>query len=161
MSFRLCPRRLPALLVATSMLLPIAAGAASAGSPIGGPATAGAAIGLQVRVPAVLRLLDNRHPTRVASTAPGGHTVLQELVVLSNLRGGFCATLRLAEGTAAGWQVRSTDPVGTVQAMGEGYRVCAHAPGRHTLRLEHRFAGTGPGAAPAMDWPVVTELFVP
>lgn len=55
----------------------------------------------------------------------------QLLVVLSNLKHGFCASLRLSDPTMDGWRLQ-TDEVGgvTLQPMANGYRLCASRPGR-------------------------------
>ena len=87
----------------------------------------------------------------------GGQPVEQRLVVLSNLKHGFCASLRLSDPAVAGWRLQ-TDEVGgvTLQPMADGYRLCASRPGRYTLRLQHDFEAVGPQAA--LTWPVQTEL---
>jgi hypothetical protein len=124
----------------------------------GANASASAALDLRVVVPPMTRVLDNRHPASLwaAGGAPEAH---QELVVLTTLRQGFCARLRLTSPEVRDWTLRTRAPGVSVQRTGEGYRVCSPRHGRHTLALHHEFALRDPADARApIPWPVQTEL---
>lgn len=151
-------RVLPAWLAAAFLLPTWTQAAADPVAP--GRVAASATVRLQVHIPPVLRLLENRHPAQVLLPAQGEARATQELVVLSTLR-GFCTHLRPAGDALPGWAVEVADAAFTVDALAPGWRVCARAPGRHTLRLEHRFGGAVMPAGQAIDWPVVAELSAP
>lgn len=148
--FALLPHPLATALTVLGLLLAPLPARAEAALTTGG-AKASASLNIRIVVPPVMRVIENSHPTQV----DGGQPVEQRLVVLSNLRHGFCASLRLSDPQLAHWQLR-TDEVGgiTLQPVAGGYRLCASRPGRYTLRLQHDFSGP----ATAMAWPVQTEL---
>lgn len=116
-----------------------------------GDGNASARLNIRIVIPPVMRVLENSHPPQIDGTQP----VEQRLVVLSNLRNGFCASLRLTDPRLGDWQLH-TDATGgvTLQAQAGGYRLCTSRPGRYTLRLQHDF-GTQRNA---LVWPVQTEL---
>ena len=121
------------LLLAGAALLPASGQAESRFAPPGQGASA--SLNIRIVIPAVMQVLENSHPAEFDGDQP----VEQRLVVLSNMRHGFCASLRLS------------DP-----AVADGYRLCTRQPGRYTLRLRHAF-GTGTQQA-VLAWPVQTEL---
>lgn len=143
----------PAVLAALALLLAPVPGAADA-TPASEGGKASASLSFRVVIPPVMRVIENSHPTQI----DGGQPVEQRLVVLSNLKNGFCASLRLSDPAVAGWRLQ-TDEVGgvTLQPMADGYRLCASRPGRYTLRLQHAFDAVAPQAA--LTWPVQTDLF--
>lgn len=116
-----------------------------------GGGKASASLNIRIVIPPVMRVIENSHPVAIE----GPHPVEQRLVVLSNQRHGFCASLRLSDPHITGWQLR-TDEVGgiTLQPVADGYRLCTSRPGRYSLRLQHDFSGL----ATALAWPVQTEL---
>lgn len=151
--FALLPHLLATALTVLGLLLaPLPARAEAALATDG--AKASASLNIRIVVPPVMRVIENTHPTQV----DGGQPVEQRLVVLSNLRHGFCASLRLSDPQLAHWQLR-TEQVGgiTLQPVAGGYRLCASRPGRYTLRLQHDF-GDPADPATAMAWPVQTEF---
>jgi len=134
------------------LLAPLPVHAEAALTTGGGPASA--SLNIRLVIPPVMRVIENSHPLAIDGPQP----VEQRLVVLSNLRQGFCASLRLSDPHVTGWQLR-TDEVGgvTLQPVAGGYRLCASRPGRYALRLQHDFSSPATPAT-AMAWPVQTEL---
>jgi hypothetical protein len=151
--FALLPHPLATALAVLGLLLAPLPAAAEA-TLTTGDAKASASLNIRIVVPPVMRVIENSHPTQVDGRQP----VEQRLVVLSNLRHGFCASLRLSDPQLAHWQLQ-TEQVGgvTLQPVAGGYRVCASRPGRYTLRLQHDFGGPADPAT-AMAWPVQTEF---
>lgn len=151
--FSSLPARLASTLAAAALLSAPVPGAAEAMLATGG-GPASASLNFRIIIPPVMRVIENRHPAQIE----GGQPVEQHLVVLSNLKRGFCASLRLSSPAIAGWQLQ-TEQVGgiTLQAVADGYRLCASRPGRYALRLLHDF-GTPTTAQTALAWPVQTEL---
>ena len=147
-------QRLLTTVATLALLLAPLPGAAQA-TLVTGSAKASASLDFRIVIPPVMRVIENSHPARIDSEQP----VEQRLVVLSNLKRGFCASLRLNDASVAGWRLQ-TDEVGgvTLQPMADGYRLCASRPGRYTLRLQHDFGNTTSGQQTAMAWPVRTEL---
>ncbi|MGI9216110.1 MAG: hypothetical protein ACR2JA_03820 [Hydrogenophaga sp.] len=137
------------LLAAASLALPASGLADSRFAPPGRGASA--SLNFRIVIPPVMRVIEDSHPTRIGEA----QMVEQRLVVLSNMKSGFCAHLRLNDPSVANWRLQ-TDEVGgvTLQPVAEGYRLCASGPGRYTLRLQHDF-GT---QRSALIWPVQTEL---
>lgn len=148
----LSTQRLATTVAALALLLPLVLGAAEAMPPIGGgPASAG--LNFRIVIPPVMRVIENSHPTQVGQD----QTVEQRLVVLSNMKNGFCASLRLSDPAVTTWRLQTDEVDGvTLQAVAAGYRLCTSRPGRYTLRLQHDF-GT---QRSALIWPVQTELMV-
>lgn len=142
----------PAWLAALSLLLTPLPAAAEAVL-VTGAGKASAALNFRLVIPPVMRVIENSHPMQIDGVQP----VEQRLVVLSNMKHGFCASLRLNDPQLAGWRLKTEETGGvTLQPLADGYRLCANRPGRFTLRLQHEFA-PGPLQA-AQTWPVQTEL---
>lgn len=139
-------------------------------------------------VPAILRLLENDHPTELLSLAGPALPVsaFQRVVLVSTMRSGFCMDLRLnpmpgGQAHVADWQVQvaalsgvASVSVARVDAFDGGWRVCARRAGRFELALQHAFslqpsaraaeanAPTGAiGDATAIGWPVALSLTSP
>ncbi len=121
----------------------------------GSGASASASIDFRIVVPPIVRVLENRHPLRVSSSGP---QALQQLEVLTTLRQGFCASLRLSAAGVRDWEVRSVGGAAQVLRTGDGYRVCAPRNGRHQVALEHRFEFDPTAATGDVPWPVQTDL---
>lgn len=147
------PARLVTALAAGAVLLAPLPATAEASMATGGQ-NASASLNIRIVIPPVMRVIENSHPLQVSGEQP----VEQRLVVLSNLRRGFCANLRLSDPALVSWQLQ-TEQVGgvTLQPVADGYRLCASRPGRYTLRLQHDF-GTAARQQAFMAWPVQTEL---
>lgn len=109
-----------------------------------------------------MRVLENSHPSQLQPTADGSAlTGEQRLVVVSNMKHGFCVALRQSQAQAGNWQLQSlTQESGTTLTATEGgYRLCTSRPGRYILLLRHEFLGTYVAGSPAaLNWPVQTEL---
>ena len=159
---------LPLVALAVLLLRPTASRAESR---LAGPSgKASASIHFRIVVPPVMRVLENSHPTELRPSADGGAlTAEQRLVVFSNMKHGFCVSLRQpSPELAAGWQLQQTsiddtgkDSGAVLSPQADGYRLCTSRPGRHTLLLQHAFPALNPSlAATALHWPVRTELHI-
>jgi hypothetical protein len=161
---------LPLVALAVLLLWPAASRAeASFAGPSG---KASASINFRIVIPPVMRVLENSHPAQLQPSADGSAlTAEQRLVVVSNMKHGFCVALRQpSPELAAGWQLQQTavDANGSssgavLSPLADGYRLCTSRPGRYTLRLQHAFPAPNPGqgateTATALHWPVQTEL---
>lgn len=138
--------------------------AARAESGLAAPgAGASARLDFRIIIPPVMRLLDDIHPEEMQADAQGRLQAAQTLIVLSNLKRGFCMTLRRHTTDASAplsWHLRRVSGLGiTADPAGDGWRLCAQRPGRYTLHLQHEFqAREGQVAPTALAWPVATDL---
>ncbi|MCW5654936.1 hypothetical protein [Hydrogenophaga sp.] len=154
---RLQPRT-PALLLATVLLLaPVAGGAESSfTSPSRGTS---ASLDFRIVIPPVMQLLENSHPSRLDPARDGAFSAQQKLVVVSNLKRGFCLSMRMAAPEVAAWRLQTSQIGGvTLNEVADGYRLCTARAGRYTLMLQHDFSASPGQAAQAMAWPVQTDL---
>jgi len=123
---------------------------------------ASASINIRIVIPPVMRVLENSHPQQLDPEADGSLSALQKLVVMSNLKRGFCVTLRQADPQLNGWQLHTAPQSGIqLTPVADGYRLCSVRPGRYTLLLQHQFASsTANNAAisPTLNWPIQTDL---
>ena len=150
--------RLPALVVSLGLLLVPSAGQCEARFTNTVP-SASASLDFRIIIPPVMRVLENSHPWQLDAGADGSLAASQRLVVLSNMKHGFCVTLRLAAPAPGEWQVdAATVPGVSLQPAGDGWRLCSARPGRYTLQLQHRFARTAHGQTPGTAWPVQTDI---
>lgn len=150
--------QLPALAVSLGLLLVPAAGQGEARFNITEP-TASASLDFRIVIPPIMRVLENSHPWQLDAGADGSLAASQRLVVLSNMKHGFCVTLRLAAPAPGEWQVEAApEPGVSVQPAGDGWRLCSARPGRYTLQLQHRFTRTAHGQTPGTAWPVQTDI---
>lgn len=119
--------------------------------------SAAAPLQLSVTVPAVLRVRENTHPTQLHPGKDGEDVAPQRLVVFSNLPGGFCVRLRLADTNVHAWTLRAVANADAPwRSPAPGMReLCLHSPGTHTLDIEHHFGFAG---ALAQRWPVLTDI---
>jgi len=144
-------RLAPALTALVLLLAPLPAAAEATLAP--GSGKAQASLDFRIIIPPVMRVIENSHPLQIEGDRP----VEQRLVVLSNLRNGFCASLRISDPQLTGWQLQTEQTGGvTLQPVAGGYRLCASRPGRYTLHLLHDFGASAQQAA--LAWPVQTEL---
>jgi hypothetical protein len=125
-------------------------------APPGGKASA--ALDFRIIIPPIMRVLENSHPGELKADASGALSAQQRLVVVSNMKRGFCVSLRMAEPQRAGWRLQHTGSEAGVslQPAADGYRLCTSRPGRYTLQLQHEFGNTDLQAA--QRWPVQTDL---
>lgn len=151
-------RRLTALAASLGLLLAPAASQAEAGFASGAPA-ASASLDFRIIIPPIMRVLENSHPGQLDAGADGSLGAPQRLVVLSNMKHGFCVTLRRATADLGQWQVDvAPEPGVTVQPAGDGWRLCSARPGRYTLQLQHRFGQPADGTTTSLAWPVQTDI---
>ena len=150
--------RLPALAASLALLLAPAASRGEARFTSAEPA-ASAALDFRIVIPPVMRVLENSHPQQLSALDTGGFGASQRLVVLSNMKHGFCVTLRLAQPGVDQWQLDATpEPGVTVQPAGDGWRLCSARPGRYTLVLQHHFGASAAAPTTGLSWPVQTDI---
>lgn len=119
---------------------------------------AGAALDIRIIIPPVMQLLENSHPQQLDSFADGKVSAQQRLVVLSNMRGGFCVSLRRAAPQLGSWELQTAPQSGIqLTPAADGYSLCGTRPGRYTVLLQHHF-GTSDRSATALRWPVQTDI---
>lgn len=119
---------------------------------------ASASLNFRIVVPPVMRVLENSHPQQIDSEADGSLSAQQRLVVMSNMKRGFCVTLRLVDPELEGWQLQTAPQSGVqLSPVADGYRLCSVRPGRYTLVLQHQF-GNNAANSTALSWPVQTDL---
>jgi len=156
--FKPHPNRLAAALMAVGLLFtPLAGmGESSLASP---SRSAGASLDFRIVIPPVMQLLENSHPARLNLPVEGALSAQQKLVVVSNMKRGFCVTMRVNSDEVDGWRLQTAQHGGiTLLEVDDGYRLCTARPGRYTLLLQHEF-DAAPGESPkAMAWPVQTDI---
>lgn len=119
----------------------------------------GAALDFRIIIPPVMRVLENSHPVSLNAEANGDWSAQQRLVVVSNMKRGFCVTLRMSAPEVDTWRLRMAQEAGTtLSPVSDGYRLCAPRAGSYTLLLEHEFDATGQSTSGALRWPVQTDI---
>ncbi|WP_332748236.1 hypothetical protein [Hydrogenophaga sp.] len=119
---------------------------------------AGASLDIRIIIPPIMRVLENSHPRQLDTFADGKVSAQQRLVVLSNMRGGFCVSLRRAAPQLGTWELQTAPQNGIqLSPTADGYSLCGTRPGRYTVLLQHRF-GTNDSSANALNWPVQTDI---
>lgn len=109
---------------------------------------------IRVIVPPMVQLQEDIHPLDMTTGVSE-----QKLVIQTNLRQGFCAALRLSISEPIGWELRVAAGEDVwLQSTREGYRLCSNGPGRHTVRLEHRFDTAAGSMDAPRAWPVHMEI---
>jgi hypothetical protein len=122
---------------------------------------ASAALDFRIIIPPVMQVLENSYPEQLQLDASGALSAQQQLVVVSNMRHGFCVSLRMAEPQRADWRVQhsGSEPGVRLEPTTDGWRLCTFRPGRYTLQLQHQFGRTA--LQTAQRWPVQTDLLAP
>lgn len=117
----------------------------------------GASLDFRIIIPPIMRVLENSHPRQLDTFADGKVRAQQRLVVLSNLKGGFCVSLRRTAPELGTWELQTAPQSGIqLSPSADGYRLCGTRPGRYTVLLEHIF-GTD-ASVNALHWPVQTDF---
>ena len=152
------PTRLAvALLVAGLLLAPASGMSESALGAASRPANA--ALDFRIIIPPVMQLLENSHPARLDLPTQGALSAQQKLVVVSNMKRGFCVTMRVDAPEVEAWRLQAAQQGGvTLQEVADGYRLCTARPGRYTLLLQHEFDAAPGQKTDAMAWPVRTDI---
>lgn len=120
---------------------------------------ASATLNFRIVIPPMMKIMENSHPPQLDAGTDGALSAEQRLVVLSNLKRGFCVTLRLARSDLGTWRMDTADDNGvSLSPVSDGYRLCSARPGRYTLVLRHRFDGVDTGQQALRDWPVHTDI---
>lgn len=123
-----------------------------------GSGNASATLNFRIVIPPVMRVLENSHPDQLAVDASGVPSAQQRLVVVSNMKGGFCVTLRQTDPHLSGWKLQTAQDSGvSLSPVADGYRLCTARAGRTTLLLQHQF-NASETATTALRWPVQTDL---
>ncbi|NDY93456.1 hypothetical protein [Ideonella livida] len=154
----------PAAALALGLAVGLQAPAARAEARLAAPGQgASARLDFRIIIPPVIRLLENRHAAELQADGQGRLRGEQTLVVLSNLKRGFCVTLRrhLPEGIVPpAWHLEDEGLGGlSAEPTAEGWRLCAARPGRYTLQLRHAFEPPPGQPAPAAQaWPVWADV---
>jgi hypothetical protein len=118
----------------------------------------GASLDFRIIIPPIMRVLENSHPRQLDTIADGKASAEQRLVVLSNMKGGFCVSLRRAAPQLGTWELQTAPQKGIqLRPAADGYSLCGTRPGRYTVVLQHHF-GTSDGSANALNWPVQTDI---
>ena len=55
----------------------------------------------------IMRVLENSHPVQLEPVVGGDWSAEQRLVVLSNMKRGFCVTLRMATAEVEAWRLQT------------------------------------------------------
>lgn len=147
---------LPATVAACALLLAPATGMGESAWVHQGKASA--SLDFRIVIPPVMRVLENSHPRQLDTSTGGEARAEQRLVVLSNLKHGFCVSLRRAAPQLGTWELRTAPQSGLqLSPVADGYRLCGTRPGQYTVLLQHRF-GTDDRHANALGWPVQTDI---
>lgn len=120
---------------------------------------ASARLNFVIKIPPVLRIIDNSHPVQVLSNPDGVAVVDQRLELQSNLRQGFCVTLKQPDSSSLGWSMEATGH-GSFDSrpVQGGYHICFSRPGRHVVNLRHSFSFKDNTATAVRFWPLRTEI---
>ena len=119
---------------------------------------AGASLDFRIIIPPVMRVLENSHPTRMDAVAGGDWSAEQRVVVLSNMKRGFCVTLRMTSPDVEAWRLQTEQSGGiTLSPVDDGYRLCTPRAGRYTLLLQHDFEAVR-NTSSTLRWPVQTDI---
>ncbi len=149
---------LPTLLAILVLLLAPLPGAAES-SLVVGNGNASATLNFRIVIPPLMRVLENSHPEQLAASENGALSALQRLVVVSNLKRGFCVTLRQTHPQLSGWRLQTAQEGGvSLSPVADGYRLCTARAGRYTLLLQHEFPALADADADGLRWPVQTDL---
>ncbi|QHE78167.1 hypothetical protein F9Z44_20080 [Hydrogenophaga sp. PBL-H3] len=124
-----------------------------------GPDGASASLRIRIVVPSVMRVLENSHPAQMDPVVDGDWSAEQRLVVVSNMKRGFCVTLRMSTPEVEAWRLQTEQSGGiTLNAVSDGYRLCTPRAGRYTLLLRHEFEAAGKNTNASLRWPVQTDI---
>lgn len=144
---------LVAVLLTGGSLIPVSSRAEAGWAQPGGGASA--SLNIRIVIPPVLQVLENAQSPQLQADGAGAWLGRQRLVVMSNLKRGFCAHLRAPAGEASGWTLDVPAGSGVLAERAvDGWRVCSQRAGQHQLDLQHRFQTSGPVPA----WPVATDI---
>ena len=146
---------LPALATSALMLVPATSIGESVLVPQG---RAGASLDFRIIIPPIMRVIENSHPLQLDTSVGGEASAQQRLVIQSNMKRGFCVSLRRAAPQLGTWELQTAPQSGVeLSPVAGGYRLCGTRPGHYTLLLQHRF-GIGDSRANALHWPVQTDI---
>lgn len=153
------PNRLPAALLAVGLLVTPLSGMGESSLTSQARGT-GASLDFRIVIPPVMRMLENSHPTVLDAEADGDWSAKQKLVVVSNLKRGFCVNLRMQAPEVDAWRLQTVQSGGiTLTPVAGGYRLCTPRAGHYTLLLQHEFdAGTEKIGTAGLRWPVQTDI---
>mgnify|MGYP006176406783 CR=1 FL=1 len=127
---------------------------------VAGPDKAGASASLRIQIviPPIMRVLENSHPAQLTPVVGGDWSAEQRLVVVSNMKRGFCVLLRMNSPDVDAWRLKTEQTGGiTLSPVSDGYRLCTPRPGRYTLLLQHDFEAAR-NTIESLRWPVQTDI---
>lgn len=149
----------PLLVCLTTVALLMAPATSVGEAVVAGPGGASASLRISITVPAIMQVLENSHPTQLTPIVGGDWSAEQRLVVVSNMKRGFCVTLRMSTADVESWRLQTEQTGGiTLNQVNDGYRLCTPRPGRYTLLLQHEFEASGNSTMQSLRWPVQTDI---
>lgn len=117
-----------------------------------------AALNFRITIPPIMRVLENSHPTQMASVGGGDWSGEQRLVVVTNMKRGFCVSLRMSSPAVNAWRLQTEQAGGiTLNPVSDGYQLCTPRAGRYTLLLQHEFEAAR-DTTESLTWPVQTDI---
>lgn len=120
---------------------------------------ASARLNFVVKIPAVLRIIDNSHPSQLQANGDGVAVAQQRLELQSNLKQGFCVLLRQPQVEGLQWSLEAlSGSPATARPVQGGYHVCFRQPGRHVVNLQHSFTAPTTNMPAVWSWPLMTEV---
>ena len=119
---------------------------------------AGASLDFRIIIPPIMQVLENSHPTQLTPVVGGDWSAEQRLVVVSNMKRGFCVLLRMNSPDVDAWRLKTEQTGGiTLSPFSDGYRLCTPRPGRYTLLLQHDFEAAE-NTTESLRWPVQPDI---
>jgi hypothetical protein len=120
---------------------------------------ASARLNFVIKIPPILRIIDNSHPVQLPSNADGVAVVVQRLELQSNLKQGFCVTLKQPDSGSLAWSMEATGNANfDSRPVQGGYHICFSRPGRHIVNLQHSFRFKDDTSPAVRLWPLQTEI---
>ncbi len=68
---------------------------------------ASSSLDFRIIIPPIMRVLENSHPMQLDAEANGDWSAQQRLVVVSNMKRGFCVTLRVSAPEVDAWRLNT------------------------------------------------------
>jgi len=121
-----CTRPLIPVLTACALLLPPST--SSSESVLVSLEKSSTELELRIIIPQFIRVLENSHPVVLDADADGDWSAQQRLVVVSNMKRGFCVTLRMSAPEVDAWRLHTPQSGGiTLDAMHDGWGNADHS----------------------------------
>lgn len=119
---------------------------------------ASTSLDFRIIIPPFVRVLENRHPLLLEFAADETARAEQHLVVESNMKQGFCISLRRTAPHLGTWELQTAFQ-SEIQLfkVADGYQLCGTRPGQYSVLLQHRF-GRNADSTSALKWSVRTDI---